>query len=206
MVMGSAALVRVLDSAEAVVLTNPNVSGVGAALAEAVFGTVAEQARRELDGHPEDSGDRTSDLPAVAFLDDAVGRALKVSGPTADVAAAGRDVAPHLNWERRRSNDDDPAGFLDGHANAILIGPRGLMRSDDVTLGVTLMAPHVQYPDHQHPPDEFYVVLSPGQWRQGGGPWHEPGPGGVVVHAPHVVHSMRSGDTPLLALWFLRTH
>jgi Dimethlysulfonioproprionate lyase len=40
---------------------------------------------------------------------------------------------------------------------------------DDVTLGISLMAPHVRYPDHQHPPEEIYVSLASGAgWRMGG--------------------------------------
>lgn len=83
----------------------------------------------------------------------------------------------------------------------MLIGPHGLERRDDVTVGLTLMAPNVRYPDHRHPPEEFYLVLSSGEWRQDGGAWHEPGPGGVVYHSPGVVHSVRSGAAPLLTLW-----
>ena len=65
------------------------------------------------------------------------------------------------------------------------------------------MAPNTRYPDHRHPPEEVYLVLSPGEWRQGDGAWHEPGPGGVVHNPPAIVHAMRSGDTPLLAIWCL---
>jgi hypothetical protein len=39
------------------------------------------------------------------------------------------------------------------------------------------MAPNTRYPDHRHPPEEIYVVLSGGQWRQASGPWYEPGIG-----------------------------
>ena len=67
------------------------------------------------------------------------------------------------------------------------------------------MAPDTQYPDHRHPPEEIYVVLSGGQWRQGSNPWHEPGTGGLVYNPPNVVHAMRSTEQPLLALWFLWT-
>jgi hypothetical protein len=62
-----------------------------------------------------------------------------------------------------------------------------------------------RYLDHRHPPEEIYVVLSDGQWRQAGDPWHEPRIGGLVYNPPNFVHAMRSGERPLLALWFLWT-
>ncbi len=65
------------------------------------------------------------------------------------------------------------------------------------------MAPEVTYPEHRHAPEELYVVLSPGQWQQSRGDWHEPGAGGIVHNPPNVLHAMRSGSTPLLATWCL---
>jgi len=112
-------------------------------------------------------------------------------------------LAPSLSWYRRPGAAADGDPFHDGHANAIIAGPGGLERRTDVMVGVSLLAPGVRYPDHRHPPEEIYVVLSAGEWRQGDGPWHEPGPGGIVHNPPHVVHAMRSGAAPLLALWFL---
>lgn len=32
--------------------------------------------------------------------------------------------------------------------------------------------------------EEIYVVLTPGEWRQCDGPWHEPGAGGIVHNPP----------------------
>jgi hypothetical protein len=65
------------------------------------------------------------------------------------------------------------------------------------------MAPYTCYPDHRHPPEEIYLVLSSGQWRQARDPWHEPGIGGLVYNPPGIVHAMRSTERPLLAFWFL---
>jgi hypothetical protein len=70
-------------------------------------------------------------------------------------------------------------------------------------IGVSLMAPNLQYPDHRHPPAEVYYSLSPGSWRQGDGPWVTPGIGGLIYNPSNIVHSMRSSDVPLLAIWCL---
>lgn len=115
-----------------------------------------------------------------------------------------RGVEPMLEWRRRsRSDGSESANFQEGHANAMILGPGGFEERSDVWLGVTLMAPHVRYPDHDHAPEEVYLVLSDGEFRQGEGDWFSPGPGGSFYNEPGVKHAMRSGDTPLLAFWAL---
>jgi quercetin dioxygenase-like cupin family protein len=114
-------------------------------------------------------------------------------------------IEPLLSWKVRAGAETQGEGFLSSHANASITGSEGLEIRSDVWIGVSLLAPHTRYPDHRHPPEEIYVVLSGGQWRQGSEPWHEPGTGGLVYNPPNVVHAMRSAELPLLALWFLWT-
>jgi len=100
---------------------------------------------------------------------------------------------------------DDPV-FTGGHANVDIVGPaaEALEQRDDVRIGMSLMAPGITYPDHRHPPEEVYLVLSAGDWRQGARAWHSPGLGGIVYNPPDIVHAMRSTTTePLLAVWCL---
>ncbi|KAE9627462.1 dimethylsulfonioproprionate lyase family protein [Parasedimentitalea maritima] len=113
-------------------------------------------------------------------------------------------LEPMLTW-RRRSGDMSCASenFADGHANANIIGPGGIERRTDVWLGVTLLAPNVRYPDHSHPPEETYLVLSNGAFCHGDSEWFEPGIGGTFYNSPGIVHAMRSDSTPLLAFWLL---
>jgi Dimethlysulfonioproprionate lyase len=115
-----------------------------------------------------------------------------------------RAVEPFLAWRRRTGCDGSAsANFLEGHANAMIVGPGGLEERRDVWLGVTLMAPHVRYPEHEHAPEEVYLVLSKGEFRQGEGEWFSPGLGGSFYNEPGIRHAMRSVDTPLLAFWAL---
>lgn len=107
----------------------------------------------------------------------------------------------HLSWYQRQE-PDHPA-FMQAHANAQLIGPQGLLLSDDLMVGVSLLNADTIYPDHQHPPAEIYLVLSQGQWRQKANNWHEPGVGGYVYNTPNVVHAMQSHEQPLFAIWCL---
>ena len=72
-----------------------------------------------------------------------------------------------------------------------------------MVLGASLLAPGVVYPDHDHPPEEIYLVMSAGDWFNPGAGWYTPGAGGAVHHPPGIVHAMRSGTTPLLAVWCL---
>ncbi|MCP5155566.1 MAG: cupin domain-containing protein [Ectothiorhodospiraceae bacterium] len=142
-------------------------------------------------------------VPVCAHLDPALATARGLGGPIAHAAEAIAALAPALCWRLRAGTPaDDP--FARAHGNAELVGRAGLERRLDVTVGLSLVAPGTTYPDHHHPPEEIYVVLSAGEWRQTDGPWHAPGPGGVVHNPPGIVHAMRALDTPLLALWLLR--
>lgn len=145
-----------------------------------------------------------ADRPSACdHLDAALTAARQGAPDVAEVADAVGSLARRLTWAPRPGSESVADGFHDNHANARVIGADGLEIRDDVSVGLSLMAPNTRYPDHRHPPEEVYLVLSPGEWRQGDGAWHEPGPGGVVHNPPGIVHAMRSGDAPLLAIWCL---
>lgn len=120
------------------------------------------------------------------------------------LAAAFRSIEPALTWGRRQGPAPAASNnFAEGHANAMIVGPGGLLQCGEVWLGVSLLAPGVRYPDHTHPPEETYLVMSPGEFSQDDGPWFEPGPGGSFYNPPGVLHAMRSGSVPLFAFWLL---
>ncbi|EYD75222.1 putative transcriptional regulator protein [Rubellimicrobium mesophilum DSM 19309] len=113
-------------------------------------------------------------------------------------------LEPALTWRRRGGEAPNASpDFVDGHANAVIAGPGGLENRHDVWLGVSLVAPGVRYPDHHHAPEETYLVLSRGAFRQGDGPWFEPGIGGSFHNTPDILHAMRADDEPLFAWWAL---
>jgi quercetin dioxygenase-like cupin family protein len=144
-----------------------------------------------------------SRLPACAALPEAL--SIEVTHPSLrfllDSFAA---VEPRLRWRRRESYDHTASNnFPTGHANAMIAGPGGLEDRSDVWVGVSLLARDVRYPDHSHPPEEVYLVVSEGEFRQGDGPWFTPGVGGTLYNSPGIRHAMRSSNTPLLAFWLL---
>lgn len=140
--------------------------------------------------------------PACNYLEGAIAGAERGPADVARVATAFRALVPNLHW--RLKSIADPT-FATGHANTTLLGPypEALERRDDVWVGVSLMAPGITYPDHNHPPEEVYLALSRGYWRQQAHAWHEPGVGGIVYNPPGITHAMRSGDEPFLAIWCL---
>lgn len=139
--------------------------------------------------------------PACAALADAYAEA--ETAPAAELAAAFRAIEPNLAWHVRLDRGSPDADFASAHANAVIVGDGGLEARSDVRIGASLLAPETDYPDHRHPPEEVYVALTGGSWRQELGPWVEPGAGGTFHNTPNILHGMRSGPRPLLAIWTL---
>ena len=141
-------------------------------------------------------------LPVCRHLDDALARARAVSPSMARVADALAALEPLLRWWPRPSGGPSASdNWPDGHANATIVGPGGLEYREDLTIGVSLLAPHVRYPDHNHRPEEVYFVLSPGRFQHGDSSWVEPGIGGTFHNPPDIRHAMASDEAPLLAAW-----
>ena len=140
--------------------------------------------------------------PAYRHLGPALASA-RAAPEVSSLAATFEALEPELPWRRRPGSEARGKVFHDGHANADVIGPVGLERRADVWIGASLIAPGVRYIDHQHPPEEIYIVLSEGDWYREDRGWHTPGVGGTVYNPPDAVHAMRAGPEPLLALWLL---
>jgi quercetin dioxygenase-like cupin family protein len=143
--------------------------------------------------------------PAVC---DHIPEALRVTAEgspgLARLADAFGALAPMLNWKPTDRDQPDDPRFPDNHANATLIGNDGVEYHDNVRLGVSLIAPGYTYPRHNHPPEEGYLVMSGGDWRQNDTAWFRREPGETVHNIPNIWHAMRAGDdAPLLALWML---
>jgi quercetin dioxygenase-like cupin family protein len=143
-------------------------------------------------------------LPACQHnIDGALAGLAAQPSPLPELASAFGAVEGGLRWDRRKNAQAVGQPFYDGHANAMLVGPGGIEERADVWVGATVMAPNIVYPDHDHPPEEVYIALSPGEWWNAAMDWTEPGPGGIIYNPPGILHAMRSHAQPMLALWFL---
>jgi hypothetical protein len=171
-------------------------------------GTIEWRVAKEIFSDLKASGEpgavtKQEPLPALRHLSPALNIARNAEADLAAVADAFDLLQSQLDWYRRENGETLGQAFLDSHANAVIIGATGLERRLDVRVGVSLMAPGIQYVDHHHPPAEIYLVMTPGAWRQEQRPWAEPGIGGIVYNQPHVIHAMKSGEQPLFAIWCL---
>lgn len=142
--------------------------------------------------------------PVCSHLTEALATARSGSALVGRVADAFAALEPSLAWMPRPVGGPFASdNWSEGHANATIVGPRGLEDRNDLLIGASLLAPDVRYPDHNHAPEEVYLVLSPGRFQHGASDWLEPGIGGTLYNEPNIKHAMASGDAPLLALWCL---
>jgi hypothetical protein len=171
-----------------------------AAPATAALGRVFE---RLTTVHPAVAGS-SEDLPVLSLLPQAVANLQLRGGRLWALGLAVADLAPDLPWTTRKIRGPTAsAGFEYAHANAVLIGPGGLEPRQDVWVGLSLMAPHTRYPDHDHGPEEVYLLLSDGAFLQGEADWLPRSAGQTVYNTPWIAHAMRATDQPFLALWCL---
>ena len=163
-------------------------TGAAAGLAGTVIARMADL------GTP---GSTPSRLPVCSHIPAAL---TAYGGPLAASFAA---IEGQFDWRRRASATPADQPFYDGHANATIFGPGGLEDHPGLWIGATIMAPHITYPDHDHPPAEVYIPLTPGEWWNADMEWTDPGPTGFIYNPPGIKHAMRSGAAPSLALWVL---
>ena len=130
-------------------------------------------------------------------------RMARQATPLPQLANAFAALEPRLQWNRRKGAKPEDRNFYNGHANAMLVGPGGLEQRDDVWVGATVLAPDVRYIDHSHPPEEVYLAFTAGEWWNAAMDWTQPGAGGLIYNPPGILHAMRSGPQPMLALWLL---
>ncbi|MCV3766077.1 dimethylsulfoniopropionate lyase [Rhizobium sp. TRM95796] len=111
-------------------------------------------------------------------------------------------IEPSLRWSNAIAPGQPPL-LEETYAEAMIVGAGGLAESKSVEIGLSILAPNTDYPDHRHPPEELYIALSEGDWRQNADPWVTPGKGGLIYNPIGITHAMRSGDKPLFAIWSL---
>ena len=89
-------------------------------------------------------------------------------GRLAPMAQLFRKLSPHVSWMddpdyRGESVDEE---FLRNYGCFELVGTRGIIRDDQVTLGCLLLSPEIFFPFHAHPGNELLYLM------HGRGIWH----------------------------------
>jgi hypothetical protein len=144
-----------------------------------------------------------SDLPVLRWLAD---MSHDTAAFGADVVAALCRAAPSLAWRQTYSLKDLDAGFLDNYGWTEIFGGQGPLIGEGIACGFLLLGPSTHYPRHHHEAEEIYLPLhGTAAWQQGDAPWRERSPGTLIHHASDEPHAMRTGPTPLLALYLWRS-
>jgi hypothetical protein len=183
-----------IDAAR-VLFQSPRLPEGGRAVASRVFErlqTVSNDGKRNSERYP-----------VCDWIAPALSKLIDEPTPMGDAARAIIVLEPQLGQLRRTSGTQGSANYIDNHVNATICGPGGTESRYDVQLGFTIMAPDTRYPDHSHPPEEAYVLFTPGEFRQNDGEWFDPGIGGGIHNAPNARHAIRSHAQPFLAIWCL---
>lgn len=146
----------------------------------------------------------SQELHVTALLPSALAPLLPRPDALGHLARALIALGPQLRWSTRKIVGPTASqGFAEAHANAYVMGPGGIEARGDLWIGLSLMAPGTRYPNHDHAPEEVYLVLTPGEFWHGDAAWIAPGVGGTVYNVPGIRHAMRAVDQPFLAVWVL---
>jgi hypothetical protein len=146
---------------------------------------------------------QSSSLPVLRYLPTLRAAAPPFSAALVDSLTG---MAKSLAWRRSYSRPGVSEQFLENYGWTEFVGLTGPLAGKRVACGVLLLGPLTTYPAHHHEAEEIYVPLSGmAAWKQGGGDWREQNPGTVIHHAPQESHAMRTGSSPLAALYLWRS-
>lgn len=113
------------------------------------------------------------------------------------------DAAALLCWQQNPGYRDSE--FLRHYRYCELMGMDGHALHCSYAVGLLYLRPQTHYPAHSHAAEEIYHVLTEGsQWRMADTEWHEPVAGSRIFHPGGISHQMRTGSSPLLALYLWR--
>lgn len=139
-----------------------------------------------------------SDSPLIRWLKEAIQFG---SSETEYLLKALKPVLPFLPWKYNYEPRPDMPDLGSRMGWGEILGPEAPFRDEHFCYGFTLLGKNTFYPAHYHPATELYVVLS------GHAEWTLDGvttvrhPGEFVLHPSNRIHSMRTTEEPLLALY-----
>ncbi len=109
-----------------------------------------------------------------------------------------QEIATNLKWRPSPRTDPDAKVIALSSFNEML-------KLGDLVAGFMFMTPNQIYPEHRHPPQEVYFVLSgKASWLYGGNEeYQQQQAGDIIYNHPNDLHGMKTEDEPLLAMYFL---
>jgi quercetin dioxygenase-like cupin family protein len=141
--------------------------------------------------------------PAYEHLGDALAAGRR--GTEASLATALAGLSGALAWGYGYPDRSDAPDLSSRVAFCEIVGPGGLLPSNDLRLGLTLIAPATHYPAHAHPAIETYLVVAGSAlWQQGSDQPEVQPPGALIFHPSNISHAMRTDGDPLLAIYSWR--
>lgn len=144
-----------------------------------------------------------ADLPVLRWLPEIAHDAAAFG---VELVAAVCRASPLLAWRQTYTALELGAGFLDDYGWSEILGASGPLASERVACGFLLLGPATHYPRHRHEAEEMYLPLSgTAAWQQGDEAWRDRPPGTPIHHASQEPHAMRTGASPLLALYIWRS-
>ena len=142
-------------------------------------------------------------LPVLRWLPEIAG---DTEAFATDLVAAVCHAAPSLAWRQSYTAKDIDGAFLDNYGWSEIFGLTGPLASERIACGFLLLGPFTHYPRHRHEAEEIYVPLrGTAAWQQGDAVWRDRPPGTAIHHASGEPHAMRTGQSPLLALYLWRS-
>jgi hypothetical protein len=118
-----------------------------------------------------------------------------------EVASVLEPIAERLPWRYGYQPRTDAPGLESSIGWAELVGPEAPFRSGEACFGLTLIGPGSYYLPHHHPAIELYYVLAGhADWTAGERTATQP-PRAHILHAANIIHAMRTGEEPLLAIY-----
>lgn len=114
---------------------------------------------------------------------------------------ATRKIADRLCWQF--GYDKIPAALARGYGYADIVGPGGLVKSENLALGYVLFGPDCTYPSHKHEGiAESYIVLSGACSQNDIGVFR---PQSMIFNAPGTTHTIRTPRTEPVLLAYAWT-
>ena len=117
---------------------------------------------------------------------------------------ASRDAFGQVRWRWTEFYEENEwnKSFLPAFAAGEGTGSDGRLQHDGFILGLFILGPDTYYPEHAHPAEEFYIILtgSP-EFRKGEGEFSVQEDGAVVMHHTEVSHAIRTSNEPFYGIY-----